>query len=122
MHESEDFHPFAGEITKPHDVDLGDGHWLDWATYEEEKCGGIITHVKTEELKTQQRAEYGDQPWIEGYCQGAFTIRGSKWHQVEPKRSSWEFDGNLKSPTLSPSFLCHCGDHGFIRNGKWVRA
>ena len=24
--------------------------------------------------------------------------------------------------TISPSVLCQCGDHGFIRNGKWVVA
>lgn len=24
--------------------------------------------------------------------------------------------------TLTPSFLCHCGFHGFIREGKWVNA
>ena len=24
--------------------------------------------------------------------------------------------------TVAPSLLCHCGDHGFIRNGRWVRA
>lgn len=22
--------------------------------------------------------------------------------------------------TLSPSLLCRCGDHGFIRDGRWV--
>jgi len=24
--------------------------------------------------------------------------------------------------TISPSLLCSCGDHGFIREGKWVKA
>lgn len=24
--------------------------------------------------------------------------------------------------TISPSLLCRCGDHGFIRDGKWVAA
>lgn len=24
--------------------------------------------------------------------------------------------------SLSPSLLCHCGDHGFIRGGRWVAA
>ena len=24
--------------------------------------------------------------------------------------------------TLSPSVLCDCGDHGFIRSGRWVPA
>jgi len=122
MHQSDPAHPFAGDTTKPHDLDLGDGHWLDWSTYKGERCGGIITHVKTDELKAKQRAEYGDQPWIDGNCQASFTIRGSQWNIDEPRYASWEFDGNFEQPTLSPSFLCHCGDHGFIRQGKWVRA
>lgn len=30
---------------------------------------------------------------------------------------------SLDPLTVSPSLLCQrCGDHGFIRNGKWVRA
>ena len=24
--------------------------------------------------------------------------------------------------TVAPSLLCACGDHGFIRDGKWVPA
>lgn len=29
-------------------------------------------------------------------------------------------DINLETLTISPSLLCmECGDHGFIRNGKW---
>lgn len=32
------------------------------------------------------------------------------------KVESWE------PLTLLPSILCSCGDHGFIRNGKWEKA
>lgn len=35
---------------------------------------------------------------------------------------SWEMDGEGESTTLKPSILCGCGDHGFIRAGKWVVA
>jgi len=91
-----------------HDLDLGDSHWLDWSRYEGERGGGMITHTTD---KTES-----------GFCYGSFTIRGSKWNIAEPKYASWEFNGSFDVPTLSPSFLCHCGDHGFIREGKWVRA
>jgi hypothetical protein len=77
---------------KEHDLDLGDGHWLDWL----DDGGGLLTHTST---KTES-----------GYCGGAFQA------------GRWFMTGTKESPTFSPSFVCHCGDHGFIQNGKWVRA
>lgn len=56
--------------------------------------------------------------WL-GYCHGwvAFDIpanaadTGAKWTVLS------------QDPlTLSPSLLCHCGDHGFIQGGRWVPA
>ena len=55
-----------------------------------------------------------------GYCEGAITFdvpemerwhTGPRWH-VE----SWD------PLTISPSLLCQCGDHGYIRAGRWVAA
>lgn len=108
---------------KTHDLDLGDGHWLDWAYYEGELCGGIISHTKTEALKAKQRADpnYPDNA-VDSPCQGAFTIAGSKWEQMRPGCAKWQMSGTKEVPTLSPSFLCHCGDHGWVRGGRWVRA
>jgi uncharacterized protein DUF6527 len=96
------------QVPEKFDLDLGDGHWLRWSTYKDERCGGIITHTSD---KTET-----------GWCEGAFTIRGTQWNKEEPKRASWEMSGTFEAPTLSPSFLCHCGDHGFIRDGRWVKA
>jgi len=90
------------------DLDLGAGHWLQWTQYGDERCGGIITHTKADAL--------------EGLCSGAFTIAGTKATDLIPKLPVWAFSGSWEQPTLAPSFLCHCGDHGFIRGGKWVRA
>lgn len=118
-------HPFAGAGQKDsHDLDLGDGHYLDWSTYQGETCGGIISHTRTEQQKQELLQKYPDHPeWANGLCQGAFTIRGSKWHLGERLTgASWTLSGSYKQPTLSPSFRCHCGDHGFIREGKWVKA
>jgi hypothetical protein len=37
-------------------------------------------------------------------------------------RSLWQVE-SFDPPTFSPSLLCgRCGDHGFIREGRWVPA
>lgn len=90
------------------DVDLGDGHWIQWTKYDGERCGGIIYHLTN---KTET-----------GMCAGSFWIAGSNALGAFPNRPVWTFTGTDQVPTLSPSFLCHCGDHGFVRDGKWVRA
>jgi len=99
--------PDPNEGSKPY-LELGDGHSLTWTRYEGEICGGIIRHDKS------------DSPT--GYCDGAFWLRGSKFIASEPNRPQRDLSGGFECPTLSPSFLCYCGDHGWIREGKWVRA
>jgi hypothetical protein len=89
-----------------HDLDLGDGHWIDWMEYEGEKCGGIITHTTA---KTET-----------GLCQGTFWLASFKGYTHG--HPVWQMSGTFGHPTLVPSFRCHCGDHGFVRDGKWVKA
>lgn len=91
------------------DLDLGDGHWLRWTQYEGERVGGIIRHT-TDKTET-------------GLCEGAFWLRGNAFNRVRASpHPEWDLSGSFEIPTLAPSFLCHCGDHGFVRDGKWVRA
>jgi len=54
---------------------------------------------------------------------------GSIYFDVEWVRSSAAFSNYAKwtveswEPlTVSPSLLCSCGHHGFIRGGKWITA
>jgi hypothetical protein len=91
-----------------HDLDLGDGHWIDWTEYKGSRCGGIITHTTT---KTET-----------GLCSGCFWIDDRFNSDTGGHRPVWQMTGTFEVPTLSPSFQCHCGDHGFVRNGRWVRA
>jgi hypothetical protein len=93
---------------KPRDLDLGDGHWLDWSTYKGKRCGGVIYHTSD---KTES-----------GICSGAFWISDEYHKDCGRTGPVWSLSGTFEGPTLSPSFLCHCGDHGFVRDGKWVRA
>lgn len=97
--------PEPNDRKKVHDLDLGDDHWLDWTTYKDQRCGGIITH------KTQTNDT--------GLCSASFWIIKIDFMQ---QNAIWSLSGDDQKPTLSPSFLCHCGDHGFIHKGKWVRA
>jgi hypothetical protein len=108
---------------QPVDVDLGDGHTLTWTNYEGERVGGIIRHTKSPELMANQLAHAGSPEHVFPWCDGAFWIRGNKFTAKHRDAApQWDMTGTFECPTLSPSFLCHCGDHGFVRNGKWVRA
>lgn len=90
------------------DVDLGDGHSLTWSEYAGKIVGGIIRHDAATET---------------GYCDGAFWLRGNAFSaRHNPQAPQWDMTGTFDRPTLLPSFLCHCGDHGWIREGRWVRA
>ena len=101
-------HPMEGGQEESVDVDLGDGHTLQWSEWKGERIGGIITHTKS------------DSPT--GKCSGAFWISDAFLKENNRTAPIWKFNGDFNKPTLEPSFLCHCGDHGFVREGKWVRA
>lgn len=45
-------------------------------------------------------------------------------HPDRPRGDHWTWDGNLESPTFSPSLLVHAGGdqprcHSFLRAGRW---
>lgn len=59
-------------------------------------CGGVL--FDTPELRALREAF---PP-----CHGAAVWQVDSWDPL----------------TLSPSILCSCGDHGYIREGRWVAA
>ena len=89
-------------------IDLGDDHTLTFASYKDEPhAGANVAHKKPDGTT----------------CDSFIAFAGRSWAQA--------FNGNITTCdvlqdeplTLSPSLLCRaCGDHGFIREGKWVRA
>jgi len=105
----------AGDV-----LDLGHGHTIQIAVWDPDldlnpglrhlaeqfpaKTSGIVTHKLPDG----------------GECSGAITfdVPLAREHLTGPfwTVESWE------PLTLSPSLLCHCGDHGYIRNGQWVVA
>lgn len=100
-------------------IDLGLGHTLRFTVWKPDRelnpqfdgipdadpIGAIISHAKPDGST----------------CEGSilFDCDASRMAFVGQDRwtvESWE------PLTLSPSLLCSCGDHGFVREGKWVPA
>lgn len=56
-------------------------------------------------------------------CMGGVTFDGEVQRRLVPEQARWQVV-SLEPATLeiSPSLLCHCGDHGYIRGGRWVPA
>jgi len=96
-------------VNAPEDlVDLGDSHSIQLRRFpgspQDGYIGGEVNHLTP---KGEQC-----QGWIPFDVPSNATLRPDrKWQVI-----SWE------PLTLSPSLLCACGDHGFIREGKWVPA
>ena len=91
------------------ELDLGDNHRLVFFGYKgEDRAGcGVVHHIgKTGET-----------------CTGLIPFEGRSWAQAFNNTiTAWKVEQD-EPITLSPSILCKaCGDHGFIREGKWVRA
>jgi hypothetical protein len=94
-------------IPERFDVDLGDGHWIRWTEFQGQRCGGIIHHTRS----TSET----------GLCAGSFWTDNRYNEACGTMHHVWQLSGTPEAPTLVPSFLCHCADHGFVQNGKWVR-
>jgi hypothetical protein len=54
-------------------------------------------------------------------CAGFVTFAGDTQTVVSPRAPKWQVE-QWDPLTLSPSVWCTCGDHGFVRDGRWVPA
>lgn len=89
------------------DLDLGNQHWLQWQYKDGQIVGALIEHP----------AGGNDHQEKGSYCAGGVNF-SKDW-----RGPVWDVDGELDEHlTISPSVLCSCGDHGFIKDGKWVPA
>ncbi len=100
-------------------LDLGHGHTLRFTSWAPDR-----------DLNPQ----YADLPDVERYgaiidhdtpqgapCCGAIIFDGDVSRQLTPDGARWTVE-SWEPLTLSPSLLCECGDHGFVRSGQWVPA
>jgi hypothetical protein len=105
------------------DIDLGYDHYLKFYCWKPcrdlnpqydkipdiEKAGAIITH----------KSKNGDGDCTSGVT---FDSEDARKIQITSRDHYWKVE-SWEPLTLSPSLLClSCGDHGFIREGRWVPA
>jgi hypothetical protein len=108
------------------EIDLGHGHVIRFADWDPDldlnpglrdiadqlpaRVSGIVRHQVPD-------VNSGTQG---GYCEGVITFDPpiTRAHLTGPYWTVESWD----PLTLSPSLLCHCGDHGHIREGRWVPA
>lgn len=75
-----------------------------------------------------------DRPEIERYgmllkhstpegnaCMGTVVFASDTAREAEPGKDVWEVESWVPL-TLSPSILCSCGDHGWVKEGRWIPA
>src|SRR5215213_283197 len=101
-------------------IDLGEGHTCEFAQWAPDR--DLNPHVA--DVPDEPRYAlliHHQNPAGEG-CAGMVTFAGDVQRRVEPDRPNvWDVQ-SWDPLTISPSVLCSCGDHGFIREGRWVRA
>jgi hypothetical protein len=116
------------------DIDLGDGHSLIWTDWDPdpvlnpqwahlppeapgEHHGAIVRHPVGPSL---------DRYWNDDLAAQGLCESGISFDTARNREGSWQPQWQVQSwdpLTLSPSLACRaCGDHGFIREGRWVRA
>lgn len=105
---------------EPPGVDLGHGHTLRWAGWHPDRelnpgLDGIPDVDKYAALVWHQAPDGKE-------CLSAATLAGEVQARIEPRKPVWDVV-RWEPLTLSPSLLCTaCGDHGFVRDGRWVPA
>lgn len=101
-------------------IDLGDGHTAEWSGWHPNR--ELNPHLAgIPDVEKWGLTIYHTNPSGQD-CAGFVTLDGEVQRLVEPNRPNrWTVE-SWDPLTLSPSVLCSCGDHGFIREGRWVRA
>lgn len=101
-------------------IDLGHGHtfqFLGWAPDRD-------LNPQYEGIPDVERyAAVVEHPTPSGEpCASGVTFDSEIARRIEPGKAMWIVE-SWQPITLSPSLLClRCGDHGFVRDGRWVVA
>lgn len=102
------------------DIDLGHGHTLRFMGWRPDRdlnpqYDGVPDVDRFAAIIEHPHATTG-QP-----CVGQVTFAGQVQDRVSPRVPKWTVE-SWEPLTLSPSVLCSCGDHGYVRDGRWIAA
>lgn len=111
-----DFNPLHDN---PRAFDLGNDHWAEYSAWApDRKLNPSRAHLS--DVERWGVLIYHHNPageWCAGFC----TFAGEVQQEIAPNATTWTVE-SWDPLTISPSVLCSCGDHGFIRQGAWVPA
>ena len=100
-------------------TDLGHGHAYAWTSWSPDR------NLNPQYKDIQDVERYGillkhSNP--DGNpCMGGVIFEGPVADEIHPDAPKWEVESWMPL-TLRPSILCSCGDHGYLRDGKWLPA
>lgn len=105
-------------------IDLGHGHTMMWVQWDPDlKLNPQYAHL-ADQLPVEKFMAVISHRASDGTpCESAATIDTEITRQTGFRNHAlWQVE-SWEPLTLSPSLLCgRCGDHGFIREGRWVPA
>lgn len=99
--------------------DIGDGHAYSLYVGSDHKTpvGALVKHPLHDD---------DEQCRWRGECVGSIIFRVPEAESAAlrgdgSRHAQWDVV-SLEPLHVEPSLACHCGDHGFIRDGAWVAA
>lgn len=102
------------KFTTDEPIDIGPGVTVEIHRVDGEAYG--LTEHHTDPSRPTHDAARGN---CCGYCRFDNDV-GTRVH-ADYSGPRWKVE-SLDPLTLSPSILCSCGHHGFIKQGKWIPA
>jgi hypothetical protein len=103
------------------EIDLGDGHRLEFFGWHPDRSlNPQFEHLP--DVETFSAWISHSSPKTGEDCVSAITFDAPVARQLVQPKALWQVL-SWDPLTVDPSILClTCGDHGHIRQGKWVRA
>lgn len=98
-------------------IDLGHDHYLTFDSW----CPDRELNPQYKDYPDVQRwgatIEHPNMQNPEQKHMGGLIFHGEVQDKISPY-AKWDVE-SWEPLTISPSVLCSCGDHGFVRNGRW---
>lgn len=102
-------------------VDLGHGHAIRFAEWDPDMDLNPEYWDIADQLPARVSAIVSHKRPDGSDCEGVITFDTPIARRGFPSGPFWTVE-SWEPLTLDPSLQCHCGDHGHIRDGRWVPA